>query len=370
QHTQLQRLVHAQCPTLFAGFSSTPWLPNGHLQTLWASRPDSWKSGSLLYDRDLLQHAEGGHNALDWFPCRPGGTVPARSAADADQAASDPVPPGPDPLPRTAPVIIILHGLTGGSHEAYVQDMVRAVMAVDHGVRVVVMNARGCAGSQLTSAQLYNACYTGDLRATIGRVQEATGALDVPMAAVGFSLGANVLTCYLGETGERSPLLGAVAISNPFDLLAGARWLDSSVAGRHIYSPEALDATAQAADTSADALAGAEHRGTLLKTLYVSQIRSPRTFDHHVTRLLGRYASVDDYYRRGSSAQYVPYIRVPYLAISAEDDPVVPWVTWPVSDAAENPYVVLAAMQRGGHVGWYEGWRPRQWVQRPAAEFL
>lgn len=37
------------------------------------------------------------------------------------------------------------------------------------------------------------------------------------MYAVGFSLGANLLTKYLGEEGDKCFLVGASAVSNPWD---------------------------------------------------------------------------------------------------------------------------------------------------------
>jgi len=37
------------------------------------------------------------------------------------------------------------------------------------------------------------------------------------MYAIGFSLGANLLTKYLGEEGPNAFLIGACAVSNPWD---------------------------------------------------------------------------------------------------------------------------------------------------------
>jgi predicted alpha/beta-fold hydrolase len=38
--------------------------------------------------------------------------------------------------------------------------------------------------------------------------------------AAGWSLGANILLCYLGEEGSRTPVRAAVSLCNPFDLVA------------------------------------------------------------------------------------------------------------------------------------------------------
>jgi predicted alpha/beta-fold hydrolase len=43
---------------------------------------------------------------------------------------------------------------------------------------------------------------------------------DAPFIAVGFSMGANILTKYLGEEGPACPLTAAVSIANPYDFVA------------------------------------------------------------------------------------------------------------------------------------------------------
>src|SRR5690606_29807061 len=50
----------------------------------------------------------------------------------------------------------------------------------------------------------------------------------VPLLAVGWSLGAGIVLKALGEDSERTPLSAAVAISTPFDLHASARLLRDS----------------------------------------------------------------------------------------------------------------------------------------------
>lgn len=43
------------------------------------------------------------------------------------------------------------------------------------------------------------------------------------MVAVGWGYGANMLTKYLAEVGERTPLTAATCINNPFDLEEATR---------------------------------------------------------------------------------------------------------------------------------------------------
>jgi len=65
-------------------------------------------------------------------------------------------------LPDDAPVLILLLGLTGGSHDSYVRHMVGA--ASMNGMRAVVFNSRGTSDGPVTSPQFYSASYTGDMR--------------------------------------------------------------------------------------------------------------------------------------------------------------------------------------------------------------
>lgn len=65
-------------------------------------------------------------------------------------------------LPDDAPVLILLPGLTGGSHDSYVRHMVGA--ASMNGMRAVVFNSRGTSDGAVTSPQFYSASYTGDMR--------------------------------------------------------------------------------------------------------------------------------------------------------------------------------------------------------------
>ena len=47
-------------------------------------------------------------------------------------------------------------------------------------------------------------------------------------------MGANILTKYCGEEGEKTPLSGAISVSNPLDLVKGSAHLDT--VHRYTYS--------------------------------------------------------------------------------------------------------------------------------------
>jgi predicted alpha/beta-fold hydrolase len=127
-------------------------------------------------------------------------------------------------LPETAPLLVLLPGLTGGSGDTYVQHAV--VAARSAGIRAAVFNSRGTADSPVLTPQFYSASFTGDTRAVIAHVRQR-----FPHAArvyaAGWSLGANILVNYLAEEGESAPLDAAVSMCNPFDLTISNRHLES-----------------------------------------------------------------------------------------------------------------------------------------------
>lgn len=103
-------------------------------------------------------------------------------------------------------------------------------------------------------------------------------------------------------------------------------------------------------------------------------------FDEHITRFLGGssppfpFASAKDYYQWASSYNYLPGIRVPFLAVNAMDDTVSPVIPIPIPEQAS--YVILAITTRGGgHLGWFEGgrdgwWNVERWIKKPIMEWV
>lgn len=104
-------------------------------------------------------------------------------------------------------------------------------------------------------------------------------------------------------------------------------------------------------------------------------MRAARTFaafDGAVTARLHGFASAEDYWNRCSSAGFIAGVRLPLLAISALDDPLVPASSLPLEAARANPMVTLVTTRAGGHVGFVSGspLRPGYWAEARAVEFL
>lgn len=312
------------------------WLPGAHAQTVAGRylRPGT----GVRYRRERIDTPDGDFLDLDWA------SVPGRAAPAGD-----------------APCVLVVHGLEGSADSAYVKETCRALW--DRGIRSVAMNFRGCSGEMNRLPRFYHAGDTGDIAFVLELL--AARFPGVPLGAVGFSLGANVVLKYLGERGDASLVHAAAAISIPFDLGAGSDQLAASFTGR-LYTGVFIRSLRQ------KFLAKRGMIGEACDEPRVMAARTFREFDDAATARLHGFRDVDDYYGSSSSGQFLPRIRVPTLLIHAADDPFVPIDAIPRDAIAANPALVAAIEPHGGHVGFIAGTpvRPQFWAEAEAARFL
>ena len=100
------------------------------------------------------------------------------------------------PSTDTKPMLVALHGLSGGSHELYLRHVLAPLVKSggdgDGGWEACVVNSRGCAESKITTGVLYNARATWDVRQAVRWLRKKFP--NRPLFGIGFSLGANILT--------------------------------------------------------------------------------------------------------------------------------------------------------------------------------
>jgi uncharacterized protein len=317
------------------------WLPGAHLQTVgaWLLRP----RGGVHFERERLETPDGDFIDLDF-------------AVDGGGGSHD--SPTPD-----APLALILHGLEGGSRALPALQAVRALNR--RGVRTATLNFRSCSGEPNRTARFYHAGETGDLHFVVEWI--ARRFPRSPLGIVAYSLGGNVLLKYLGEQGPAAAerVRAAVAVSVPFDLMAGARKLERGF-GR-IYSAHFLR-TLQRKLVAKQALIGDR-----CDAARMVRSRSLREFDDAATAPLHGFRDVEHYYTSSSSAGFLPRIRVPTLLLHSLDDPFLPPEAVPQHAVDANPDLSACFTRHGGHMGFVAGrtpWRPEYWAETEAARFL
>jgi predicted alpha/beta-fold hydrolase len=260
------------------------------------------------------------------------------------------------------PLVLILHGLEGSSRSHYVGGLLRE--AASAGLGAVALNFRSCSGQLNRAARLYHSGDTADLDWVVGRLLDRDPALRIGL--VGVSLGGNVALKWLGERADAAPggVVGAVAISTPFDLAACARALDRGLQ-RSLYTADFLRSLRAKIKAKAHLYDGRIDLGTALRA------RTFAEYDRAVTAPLYGFTDERDYWARSSSGPYLADIRRPCLLINAVNDPFVPPSSLPAETVAGSPWLEALFPREGGHAGFLEGpLGRRSWSERQAVLFL
>ncbi len=308
------------------------WLPGGHLQTLWPALIRRRSAPPVI--RERLELADGDFLDLDW-------------AAQA---------------PAEGPVVLLLHGLEGSLRSHYLPGLMSALRA--RGLRPVLMYHRGCSGEPNRSHRRYTGGDTADLAAVVEDLRSSRP--EAPLGAVGFSLGANVLLKWLGETGAENPLSAAAAVSPPFLLSRAADRLErglSRLYQRHLLAGLRRAIRGKYRDCP---------EGCPVSLAELDGLDTFRAFDDRFTAPVHGYLGAADYYACGSCRPFLAGVAVPTTVIHALDDPFT------TPDAVPGPDEVSAAVRleihpRGGHVGFVAGavpGRPRYWLEGRIPDIL
>jgi predicted alpha/beta-fold hydrolase len=244
----------------------------------------------------------------------------------------------------------VLHGLEGTIRSHYLRGIL--AVAQRHGWSADSLIFRTCNGVMTRARRLYHSGETTDLDFVVRRLVSAHPGQ--PLALAGFSLGGNVLLKWLGEQGERAPreVRAAAAVSVPFDLERGARYIERGFA--RVYTRHFLRTLREKARVKLDREPG------LFDAAALDRARTLFDFDDAVTAPVHGFADASDYYRRSSSLQFLASIRRPTLLLSAFDDPFLPPVVLHEVErvATSNPYLSVEFHLRGGHVGFVSGRSP------------
>lgn len=264
--------------------------------------------------------------------------------------------------PREHPTVVIWHGIEGSSSAVYM--LATARKAFESGFNVVRMNLRNCGGTEHLTPTLYHGGLSEDLRGVVAELIERDGLTRILL--IGFSLGGNMVLKLAGEYGDDPPreVLGICAVSPSVDLGASAdlitqdsnwlyhrdflRRLKGRIRFKQKLFPERYD------------------------TSEVRSIRTIREFDDRYTSRAHGFADAADYYHRASAIRVIDKIRLPTLIIHGQDDPFIPFA--PLNDPAitENPYILLVAPKRGGHVAFLASatdQEDRFWAENRVVEF-
>ncbi len=322
-------LVPPLNPAQAPAYRAPAWLPGGNLQTLYASL--SIRVPRVEYRRERLELPDGDFLDFDWVDGLPG-----------------------------SPLVALFHGLEGSADSPYARALMQRVR--QRGWHGVVAHFRGCSGEDNRLPRAYFAGDSEDVERMLRHVK--TRHPEVPVYAVGVSLGGNALLKWLGEQGETAAALveRAAGVSAPVDLAAAGHALDHGF-NRRVYTAHFL------ATLKKKALKKAQRFPGLLDARAVAAATTFREFDTLVTARLHGFRDADDYWLKVSSKPLLKSIILPTLVINAKNDPFLP--AWALPTAAEvSAAVTLEQPDSGGHVAFPCGpfpgtldWLPQRLMQ-------
>ena len=313
-------------------YRAPPWLAGGHAQTIY---PYFLPRPPIRYRRERIETPDGDVWDFDWL---------------ADGAADE-----------HAPLVVLFHGLEGGSRSHYACMLMRAL--AERRWRGVVPHFRGCGGELNLRPRAYHSGDHEEIGGMLAAVRERAPIDGASLYAVGVSLGGSALVNWLGRAGDsaKTTLRAAAAISTPLDLAAAGRSIGEGL--NRIYTLHFLQTL------KPKSLAMARRFPGLIDEARVRAVRSMHEFDTAVTAPLHGFVDADDYWTRASSKRWLAQVTVPTLVLNAKNDPFVP--AWSLPDAASvSASVHLEQPDGGGHVGFCDGpfpgridWLPQRLLQ-------
>jgi len=309
-------------------FSPRWWLRNPHVQTIYASKLA--KRPILDTERERLELDDGDFLDLNWSKKNSG------------------------------PIVCLFHGLAGCIESGYAA---RAFVSLESaGYRPVFMHHRGCSGEPNRLTTSYHSGYTDDIARIIHLAR--TRFPTERVSAVGYSLAANALLKYLGETGQASGLRTAVAVCPPLVLATCADTINTGFA--RVYQKYLL---------------GLMHDQYVAKRTAYPNLDLPKLpanlntfwrFDNAVTAPLHGFKDANDYYENCSARQFVPAIKTPTHLLFALNDPFFSPSVLPTKDEIPSS-VQMHTPKYGGHVGFIEEPAPVNhvhWLERSLIDWL
>lgn len=354
----------------------------GHMHTMFAGVRKFKFSYKLNFKRMIIRLEDNGSAALD-FLCTKDDLYKKLSEDDSIEIPESQISNLPSNMRYfskneikefnkkdesvTKPIVILLHGLSGSSSEAYVR-CISKILFERYDFDCVVLNSRGCGLTQLTTPSLFCALWTHDLRHVVDLIKKTYP--NRPIYAMGFSLGGDILANFVGQEGEKCKLNAVAIVGAPWDLCGSSDFMSNDLISNYLYSPIMAYPLSRLLKTHYDKLKENE----IFKFNYdnnLNKINSIKSFDDYFTSKLFGFNNATEYYREASPVKRISKVRTPLLIISSIDDPICGGTEYhiPYKESYLNPYITLITTTFGGHIGWFK-WNNDRWYSEPLSKFF
>ncbi|KAJ2783950.1 hypothetical protein GGI15_002406 [Coemansia interrupta] len=298
--------------------------------------------------------------SLDWYPQRP----PLLKSTESSDSS---IGSRTNAELKGVPIIIVVPGSMGSSSEYYIRHLAKTLSTYGPpDCRVVVLNHRGYARTPLLTTRFQSFAFTDDIHEVVQYLSETFP--DSSLGAVGFSMGANMLTRYLGDQGGECKLSAAATICCPYNVAKLYETiLRPTLFNNRVLQPNMTESAQKFIRRNKDVIQSGARQydiDALLKAKNVEQI------DKLLIAPISGYSSLEAYYAESSSGPVVSQIVTPLLAINSKDDPMVPVDAIPIDSFRSNPNTALVLTGHGGHLGFFSGIVPKIWYMDPLVQFF
>lgn len=282
---------------------------NGHFETVIPSVTRKFKD--VVYDREQIETPDDDFLNLDWI----------RNGSDK--------------------LLVISHGLEGGSDRQYVQAM--AKLFSSNGWDILAWNNRSCNGEMNRQRILYHHAASYDLRTVVDHALKSGGYKEISL--VGVSLGGGQTLRYLGEEskfGLPSQVKKAAVISVPCSLPESVDTL--SLKRNKIYERRFLKKLK-------DKITRKAAQYTDIDITKLDKVNTLEAFDEIYSAPLHGFSSRAEFYVHCNPFPYISQISRDLYILNALNDPLLVGNCYPYELAEQMPNLYLETPERGGHVG-------------------
>lgn len=260
-------------------------------------------------------------------------------------------------------VVIILHGLEGSSTSNYI--MAAANLLNANKFDIMVVNLRGCSGTDNRKFASYHSGKTEDLESVLNHVEKNHHYETIIL--LGYSLGGNILLKYLGEYANHinSKVCCAIGVSVPCDLKGSskklAKWYNTPYMRLFLKSLKIKSLKKASLFPKYN-----------IDTQAIAKAKNFKDYDEAFTAPANGFLSAEDYWKQASSKPYLKNIQIPTLLINAQDDTFLAESCFPIEIAKDHAHLILETPKYGGHVGFnqYLMYKSGYWLEKRILSFI
>ncbi|XP_017768841.1 PREDICTED: abhydrolase domain-containing protein 2 [Nicrophorus vespilloides] len=266
--------------------------------------------------------------------------------------------------------VAIVPGIGNTSESVYIRTFVH--WAQCHGYRCAVLNHVGALRSvPVTAPRIFSYGHTNDFHEMLTNL--LTKHPNTHLICVGFSLGGNLVTKYMGEKDRErsSQIIGAISVCQGYNAIKGTQFLLNWQNFRRFYLYIMTENMKGIILRHRNILLAddVKNRHHLVEREIMSAATLPELDDAY-TKKMHNFRTITDLYKWSSSINYLDNIKSPMFFINARDDPIVhEELLEPIKKfAGSHKNVMYLEVAHGGHLGFYEGGliypNPVTWLDR------